>query len=397
MVRNSKRNGNYVMPRSIVDGIHLTLLGPNGLVGRHPTAPQRAGAAPVPLKSSEPNVQCSALAWEATAASISSADRLVKVLASRVADIVVRPTGGLRAARATYMAELIRERMTGRRASFEPPTRELQQGPEAISAYASARQLEVLSGGLVGHPLIERTAAEVWGLVGSNGVLHISCPSTATHAQTLLKEALPRRVQLHMLWAMACTGRDWCDFVSYDPRMPAGFEMVILRVVRDEERIRHLEEEVTGFLAKLDAMVGTLGAEGAEERLLAGRMEFSVRVRRQAIERSGGFCEAAGKAYGLEAAVRCNRPLVPGVEFDHFPVRAADGGDGSLDNCAAVCRCCHRYKTRAFDGPQIAKRKRIVRDEAGMTPTLRGFLGNRLGPLKRKISGVTVRRGDGLA
>ncbi len=177
--------------------------------------------------------------------------------------------------------------------------------------------------------------------------------------------------------------------------MPAGFELVVLRYMRDENKIRRLEAEVLNFLNELEALVETLGEVGAAERLAAKRAEFSVPVRRQAIERSGGFCEAVGGVYGLEPGVRCNSPLATGVEFDHYPIRAADGGDGSLNNCVAACRTCHRYKTRTFDGPEIAKRKRIQEDAAGEFLSPRRFLSNRLGPLKRKMSGLTVPRGDG--
>ena len=85
------------------------------------------------------------------------------------------------------------------------------------------------------------------------------------------------------------------------------------------------------------------------------RHEFSKPVRREALKRSGGLCEAIGTVYGLEPGQRCNAPLSHGVEFDHYPVPATDKGSDTLDNCVAVCRTCHRRKTSTYDVPmQIA-------------------------------------------
>lgn len=95
------------------------------------------------------------------------------------------------------------------------------------------------------------------------------------------------------------------------------------------------------------------------------RKEFTKPVKRDALKRSAGLCEASGTLYGLDNGKRCNAPLAGGVEFDHI-VRACDGGDNSLENCAAVCKRCHGHKTAAFDTPQAAKTKRMSDKSAGI-------------------------------
>lgn len=100
----------------------------------------------------------------------------------------------------------------------------------------------------------------------------------------------------------------------------------------------------------------------------ASRAEFGKPVKRAAMHRSGGLCEAVGTVYGLEPGKRCNSPLSHGVEFDHYPVRAADGGEATLENCAAVCPTCHRFKTTKFDTPMAAKGKRISDKHQGIRP-----------------------------
>ena len=122
------------------------------------------------------------------------------------------------------------------------------------------------------------------------------------------------------------------------------------------------------------------------------RAEFSKETRRQALKRSGGFCEAIGRVYGLNPGRRCNAKLSYGVEFDHYPIRAADGGSAELSNCLAVCLKCHKWKTRTFDTPQVAKSKRIRDRHQGIKRPSQSFATNRSGPFKRKMDGTTLRR-----
>jgi 5-methylcytosine-specific restriction protein A len=89
------------------------------------------------------------------------------------------------------------------------------------------------------------------------------------------------------------------------------------------------------------------------------RSEFSKQVRRDALKRSGGFCEGVGELYGVAFGTRCNAPLSYGVEFDHWPIAATEPDCTGLDNCVAVCPTCHSYKTRKYDIPAQAKSKRV--------------------------------------
>lgn len=96
------------------------------------------------------------------------------------------------------------------------------------------------------------------------------------------------------------------------------------------------------------------------------RLEFGKPVKREALRRSGGLCEGVGPVYGLAAGQRCNAPLSHGVEFDHYPLRAADGGGNGLDNCVAACPTCHSFKTANFDTPMAAKGKRVSDKHLGI-------------------------------
>lgn len=187
--------------------------------------------------------------------------RCGRVTASRVADVIAKTKSGFGASRANYMAELIAERLTGE--TVEGYTNAaMAHGtatePEARSAYEFYTDVSVTEIGFVEHPTIGLTGCSPDGLVNSDGLVEIKCPQCATHIETLLGHRIPEKYVTQMTWQMACTGRAYCDFVSYDPRLPESMRLFVLRVTRDDNLIRILEKEVIAFLAELDQKVDDL-------------------------------------------------------------------------------------------------------------------------------------------
>ena len=188
--------------------------------------------------------------------------RAGKVTASRVADVVARTKTGWGASRANYMAELISERLTGvPTSSFTNAA--MQWGtdtePQARTAYARHMQIAVEEVGFIDHPLIAMSGASPDGLiVDQPGLVEIKCPNTATHIDTLLLKCVPGKYLTQIYWQLACTGRHWCDFVSYDPRLPENMQLFVTRVERDSAEIARLEEIVEEFLAEVDAKIMAL-------------------------------------------------------------------------------------------------------------------------------------------
>lgn len=121
------------------------------------------------------------------------------------------------------------------------------------------------------------------------------------------------------------------------------------------------------------------------------RKEFPKHVRRAALERSGGLCEARGPLYGLPIDVRCNVSLEKGHHDDHVNPDG-NGGDNTLENCACVCHTCHAYKTKN-DVARIAKMKR-QRDRNQGIKRRKGppMPGSRDSVFKRKMDGSVERR-----
>lgn len=185
------------------------------------------------------------------------------VTASKVADVVARTKSGWAASRANYEAQLIAERLTGVVAEgFSNAA--MQWGtdtePFARTAYEFYRNADVTEVGFVQHPRIAESGASPDGLVADDGLVEIKCPNTATHIDTLLGATVPAKYLTQMQWQMACTGRAWCDFVSFDPRMPESMRMLVSRVPRDDARIAELEAEVEAFLTELRQKVDRLRA-----------------------------------------------------------------------------------------------------------------------------------------
>ena len=188
--------------------------------------------------------------------------RLGKVTASRVVDVAVKTkTGGWGASRANYQAELIAERLSGVPAE-KFTNAAMQWGTENEAAarreYGYRQGVSVEEVPFVPHPRILLSGASPDGLVGADGLVEIKCPNTATHIDTLLAGTVPGKYVTQMQWQMACTERQWCDFVSYDPRLPDDMAFFCKRVERDQLYITQLEEMVAEFLAELDAKVEAL-------------------------------------------------------------------------------------------------------------------------------------------
>jgi putative phage-type endonuclease len=193
--------------------------------------------------------------------------RVGKVTASRMADVVARTKTGWGASRGNYLADLVAERLTGTPASSYTNAA-MQWGidtePQARAAYEFFQDATVELVGFIDHPRIPMAGASPDGTVGESGLVEVKCPNTATHIETLLEGTIPEKYLLQMQWQLACMGRQWCDFVSFDPRMPGNMQLFVKRIVRDDKQIAVLETAVADFLGELDAKVAALTAKYGE-------------------------------------------------------------------------------------------------------------------------------------
>jgi hypothetical protein len=132
--------------------------------------------------------------------------------------------------------------------------------PFARAAYELTCNATVDTVGFAIHPHIERFGASPDGFVGDEGMVELKCPNTETHIDYILQGTVPAEYQAQMLAELACTGRQWCDFVSFDPRLPRHLQLFVRRFQRDETRIAEIEHKVTKFLAEVDDVIFRLDA-----------------------------------------------------------------------------------------------------------------------------------------
>ena len=181
------------------------------------------------------------------------AARLGKVTASRVADVLAKIKSGESASRKNYKMELVVQRLTGKAGeSFTNAAMEwgTEQEPFARMAYEAHTSTFVKEEGFVDHPTIEGFGCSPDGIVG-DGLIEIKCPNTANHIETVLDNKAPSKYIPQMQCQMACTGAKWCDFVSFDPRVPEDLQLLVVRVERDQEYIDSMEVEVKQFLSEV--------------------------------------------------------------------------------------------------------------------------------------------------
>ena len=186
------------------------------------------------------------------------AARAGMVTASRIVDVMAKPET---AARTNYMAQIVAELLTNKpqggtftNAAMEFGT---EQEPFARGAYEVTRGVLVDQVGFVYHPTIDRAGASPDGLVGE-GLVEIKCPQMATHLQYQIEQKIPLKYQKQMLWQLACTERNWCDFISFRPELPEKLQLLVIRFNRDDKEIKKIETEVMKFLNEADQLLEKL-------------------------------------------------------------------------------------------------------------------------------------------
>lgn len=193
--------------------------------------------------------------------------RLGKVTASKVSAVLAKKDS---ATRADYLTDLVLERLTGTQQEFYQ-NEAMQWGtdtePQARMAYEAETGNLVDELGFIDHPTIANFGCSPDGVIGESGLIEIKCPNSKTHLSTLLSGKAPTKYIPQMQTQMAVMNRQWCDFVSFDPRLPEELQLFVIRVNRDDEYIAKLEEEVTAFLKEVESTVTKLKGlkDGSQE------------------------------------------------------------------------------------------------------------------------------------
>jgi putative phage-type endonuclease len=187
--------------------------------------------------------------------------RLGKVTASRVADILAKTKSGPSASRGNYLIELALQRVTKTiEESYQNEAMQwgTQTEPQARVAYEVKTGNFVDQIAFINHPHILGFGCSPDGLVGNDGLIEIKCPNSATHWSYIKANKPPEKYIIQMQAQMAVTGAKWCDFVSFDPRMPERSQLLIVHVPRDPEFILFMEAEIKQFLNEVEVEVNLM-------------------------------------------------------------------------------------------------------------------------------------------
>lgn len=180
-----------------------------------------------------------------------------RATASRFYDIIAKTRSGYASTRMNYRAELTIERLTGQSIDMYQNAA-MQWGtdtePLARTTYMLTTGNFVTECGFYAHNEIA-CGASPDGLIEEDGTIEIKSPNPATHIETLRLGSIPVRYIPQVQGQLWITGRQWCDFISFDPRLPTNAQLFIQRIERDDNYIAHLEQEVIKFLAEVDEQV----------------------------------------------------------------------------------------------------------------------------------------------
>lgn len=184
--------------------------------------------------------------------------------ASCFADVLATIKSGEAAVRRNYRAKLVVERLTGKVIdSFT--TAAMRQGTEreplARDAYMVHSGSFVEAVGFMRHDTLEAGASPD-GLIDDDGVLEIKCPELATHLEYLRLRSEPPAYTAQIQGEMWISGRQWCDFVSFNPDFPAHLQLIVRRVPRDEKYIAGLALAVELFMSEVREEEAAIRAMG---------------------------------------------------------------------------------------------------------------------------------------
>jgi len=184
--------------------------------------------------------------------------RCGKVTASKVADVMARTKSGYSASRASYMADLVVEALTGRpKEGFQSPAmlRGIEVEPVARDRYSARTGNLVQQIDFVDHPTIANAGCSPDGLIDDDMIVEFKAPESHTHFEYIESRVVPGRYMAQIQFQLACTQRTKADFVSFDDRVPEHLQLLIIPVERDDKHIAEMEREIIKFLEERDAKV----------------------------------------------------------------------------------------------------------------------------------------------
>ncbi|WP_273782699.1 lambda exonuclease family protein [Bartonella sp. ML69XJBT] len=196
--------------------------------------------------------------------------RLGKVTASNIYNILSKTAKGTPTSKyEDYKIKLMTERLTGEISqSYITPAMQwgIEHEEEALKEYAFIYDTQITQCGFIQHPTIQMAGASPDGLIDKDGLIEIKCPQSSNHLRFFMDNEIKPEYLAQMQFQMACTGRKWCDFISYDPRFTGNsslFRMKIKRIHRDDKQIEQINQAVESFLAEIEQEIQRISTKAA--------------------------------------------------------------------------------------------------------------------------------------
>ncbi len=196
--------------------------------------------------------------------------RLGKVTASNVYSVLSKTAKGFPTSKyEDYKTKLMTERLIEEISqSYTTPAMQwgIEHEEDALREYEFIYDAEVTRCGFIPHPKIEMAGASPDGLIGEDGLIEVKCPQSTTHLRFFIYDEIKPEYIAQMQFQMACTGRKWCDFMSYNPNFvgkSTGLRMKIKRVLRDEKHIEEINKAVEIFLGEIEQEMQKILAKAA--------------------------------------------------------------------------------------------------------------------------------------
>ncbi|WP_273721792.1 lambda exonuclease family protein [Bartonella sp. ML71XJBT] len=196
--------------------------------------------------------------------------RLGKVTASNIYNILSKTAKGLPTSKyEDYKIKLMTERLTGEISqSYITPAMQwgIEHEEEALKEYAFIYDTQITQCGFIQHPTIQMAGASPDGLIDKDGLIEIKCPQSSNHLRFFMDNEIKPEYLAQMQFQMACTGRKWCDFISYDPRFTrdaSHLRMKIKRIHRDDKQIEQINQAVESFLTEIEQEIQRISTKAA--------------------------------------------------------------------------------------------------------------------------------------
>lgn len=184
--------------------------------------------------------------------------RVGKLTGSRMADAMAFLKNGTEAeARRKLKLQILAERLTGRMTETyqtEAMKWGIEQEPNAKAHYEETTGELITNCGFALHDTLDGWGASPDGLLGKHGLLEIKCPATTTHLDYLTTGVVPEKYKPQMLCQLAVTERKWCQFMSYDPRLPEEWCSFVVRYEPSKEELAAVKGHAERFLSEVEAM-----------------------------------------------------------------------------------------------------------------------------------------------